>query len=116
LVQLQKSQEEQHKKLDEIISSKKRKRDSEDITEESDLERAFDTAFRLLKKTKTFDSFRSVERIRQLAEKYSDSIQILYGSLSFDTISQQSKPSPSEHFSTQINISPRASKPPAASL
>jgi len=103
LLQLQKGQEEQRKKLDEILTSKKRKR-SDDLDGEEDLERAFENAFRLLKKSKTSSS--ASHCIHHLAHKYADDLQLLWSALSSPPSKLHSTLSPSTHTNPPpVNIS-----------
>jgi len=97
LIQLQKGQEEQQTKLDEIISCKKRKRSSSAEDELEDMEHAFETAFRLLKRIKTATSSGSYSnsdnRIHQLAHRHADGLQILWDALEGQTTYQQQRSS-----------------------
>jgi len=95
LTQLQKEQKEYGNKLDDIlnISLKKRKKNSSE--DEEDLERAFETAFFLLKRLKTTPN-ESHYRIRQIAERHMDGLQILWSESPSNRTSQQ----PSSKFSS----------------
>jgi len=79
---LQKGQDEHKRQLDEILSKKRNFSEfSADNCSEEDVEAAFESAFRLLKKYKNTNSGSAQnpeKKIRKIAQKYSDELHYLF--------------------------------------